>query len=129
VVAPKGGLGRRRGGCCGQGAQGKGPGAPWRVYRRAPTSSLVALPGCAARCCSRAAAPCFLSCLSRSFRRRRARTVLSPPQEEGQTKLSVSSKVDPSLVSGITVEIGDKFLDYSVATQLKKLQQLLKDGV
>lgn len=49
--------------------------------------------------------------------------------EEGQTKLSVSSKVDPSLVSGITVEIGDKFLDYSVATQLKKLQQLLKDGV
>ena len=54
---------------------------------------------------------------------------LSQPQEEGQTKLSVSSKVDASLVSGITVEIGDKYLDYSVATQLKKLQQLLKDGV
>jgi len=51
------------------------------------------------------------------------------PQEEGQSKLSVSTKVDPSLVSGITVEIGDKYLDYSVATQLKKLQQLLKDGI
>ena len=50
-------------------------------------------------------------------------------QEKGQTKISLSTKVDPSLVSGITVEIGDKFLDYSVATQLKKLQSLLKDGI
>lgn len=49
--------------------------------------------------------------------------------DEGQSKLSVSTKVDAALVSGITVEIGDKFLDYSVATQLKKLQQLLKDGI
>ena len=49
-------------------------------------------------------------------------------QEKGQTKLSVSTKVDPGLISGLTVEIGDKYLDYSVATQLKKLQQLLKDG-
>ena len=49
-------------------------------------------------------------------------------QEKGQTKISLTTKVDPLLVSGITVEIGDKFLDYSVATQLKKLQALLKDG-
>ena len=41
----------------------------------------------------------------------------------------MSTKVDAELVSGITVEIGDKFLDYSVATQLKKLQALLKDGM
>ena len=50
-------------------------------------------------------------------------------QDAGQSKISLSTKVDPSLVSGITVEIGDKFLDYSVATQLKKLQSLLKDGM
>ena len=49
--------------------------------------------------------------------------------EPGQKKISLSTKVDPALVSGITVEIGDKFLDYSVATQLKKLQSLLKDGI
>lgn len=46
----------------------------------------------------------------------------------GQSKISLTTKVDPSLISGVTVEFGDKFLDYSVATQLKKLQGLLKDG-
>ena len=50
-------------------------------------------------------------------------------QEGGQKKISLTTKVDASLVSGITVEIGDRFLDYSVATQLKKLQALLKDGL
>jgi len=49
--------------------------------------------------------------------------------EPGQKKISLSTKVDPALVSGITVEIGDKYLDFSVATQLKKLQTLLKDGI
>jgi len=49
--------------------------------------------------------------------------------EEGQTKLEVTTKVDAGLVSGMTIEVGDKYLDYSVATQLKKLQQLLKDGM
>ena len=48
--------------------------------------------------------------------------------EAGQKKINLSTKVDPSLVSGITVEIGDKYLDCSVATQLKKLQSLLESG-
>ena len=54
---------------------------------------------------------------------------LCASQEGGQKKISLTTKVDASLVSGITVEIGDRFLDYSVATQLKKLQALLKDGL
>jgi len=45
------------------------------------------------------------------------------------SKINLSTKVDPGLVSGFTIEIGDKFLDCSVATQLKKLQALLKDGM
>lgn len=49
--------------------------------------------------------------------------LLCPSQEEGQTKLEVTTKVDAGLVSGMTIEVGDKYLDYSVATQLKKLQQ------
>jgi hypothetical protein len=62
-------------------------------------------------------------------------THASPPsgcraaQEPGQTSISLETKVDPGLLSGITVEIGDKYLDFSVATQLKKLQMLLKDGI
>jgi len=49
--------------------------------------------------------------------------------EPGQKNLSVETKVDPGLVAGITVEMGDKYIDYSVATQLKKLMTLLKDGM
>mmetsp|Transcript_47867 Transcript_47867/g.95582 ORF Transcript_47867/g.95582 Transcript_47867/m.95582 type:complete len:220 (-) Transcript_47867:481-1140(-) len=47
----------------------------------------------------------------------------------GQTNMKLTTKVDPGLISGYTIEIGDKYLDYSVATQLKKLQSLLKDGM
>ena len=54
---------------------------------------------------------------------------LSLPQDKGQTKVESVFKVDASLVSGITVEIGDKFLDASVATQLKKLHSLLKTSI
>lgn len=53
----------------------------------------------------------------------------APVQEPGQTKINLTTTVDASLISGITVEIGDKFLDASVATQLKKLQGLLKDNL
>jgi len=49
--------------------------------------------------------------------------------DKGQTKVESVFKVDASLVSGITVEIGDKFLDASVATQLKKLHSLLKTSI
>ena len=38
-------------------------------------------------------------------------------------------KVDEALLNGYTVELGDKFIDLSVATQLKKLQALLSDGL
>ena len=59
---------------------------------------------------------------------RRFRTQLAS-QEGNQTKMSVTVKVDEALINGITIELGDKFLDYSVATQLKKLQALLSDGL
>jgi len=48
--------------------------------------------------------------------------------EPGQKNINLTTKVDAGLISGITVEIGDKYLDCSVATQLKKLQSLLKEG-
>ena len=49
-------------------------------------------------------------------------------QEPGQNKINLEKKVDPGLISGITIEIGDKYIDCSVATQLKKLQGLLQAG-
>jgi len=48
---------------------------------------------------------------------------------EGNKKMITTLKVDPALINGITVELGDKYLDMSVATQLKKLQALLSDGL
>jgi len=45
--------------------------------------------------------------------------------EPGQTKVKVEVKVNPGLIQGITIEIGDKFIDYSVATQLKKIVSLI----
>lgn len=43
--------------------------------------------------------------------------------------VTVSYSVDPGLISGHTIEMGDKFIDYSAATQLKKLTALLGIGV
>jgi F-type H+-transporting ATPase subunit O len=46
--------------------------------------------------------------------------------EAGQKDVEMEIVVNPGLISGMTVEIGDKFIDMSAATQLKKLQSLLK---
>jgi len=42
----------------------------------------------------------------------------------GQT-VNVVYKTDLGLISGHTIEMGDKFIDFSMATQLKKLSSLL----
>ena len=46
-------------------------------------------------------------------------------QSEGQKDAEITISVNPGLIEGMTIEIGDKFIDMSVATQLKKLQTLL----
>ena len=42
---------------------------------------------------------------------------------------SLSGSLNPSPNVGHTIEMGDKFIDYSAATQLKKLTALLGIGV
>ena len=39
--------------------------------------------------------------------------------------MSFDTVVDPSLVAGMTIEVGDKYMDMSAATQLKKMQAML----
>lgn len=41
------------------------------------------------------------------------------------SKVSTTIKVDSSLVAGITIMLGDKFIDLSVASQIKRLQSML----
>lgn len=42
--------------------------------------------------------------------------------------LLLEEKVDPSIISGIIIDIGDKHVDMSVQTRVKKLQQIIRNA-
>merc|ERR1712141_7014 len=46
---------------------------------------------------------------------------------KGQKSL-ISYKVDPSIVGGMIVSIGDKYVDMSIASKLKKYSELIKSA-
>lgn len=48
--------------------------------------------------------------------------------KQGQTIL-LTSKVDPSIMGGMIVSIGDKYVDMSVASKIKKYTQILEAAV
>jgi F-type H+-transporting ATPase subunit O len=48
--------------------------------------------------------------------------------QTGQT-LHISTQVDPSILGGLIVEVGDRTLDLSVATKMKRLNQLLAESL
>ena len=55
--------------------------------------------------------------------------MLSSPALAGQTggagKVTVETKLDPSLIAGMTITFGDKYIDMSVASQMKRLNAML----
>lgn len=48
--------------------------------------------------------------------------------KKGQ-KAQVTYKVDPSIIGGVVVSVGDKFCDMSMATKLNKYSELIKAAV
>ncbi|XP_071955132.1 ATP synthase subunit O, mitochondrial-like [Antedon mediterranea] len=48
--------------------------------------------------------------------------------KKGET-LNLTLKVDPSIISGMIVEVGDKYIDMSTATKVKTMTNLLKENV
>jgi len=44
-------------------------------------------------------------------------------------KLQVSTKVDPSILGGMVVSIGDKYVDMSVATKIKQYTKIIEETV
>jgi F-type H+-transporting ATPase subunit O len=52
---------------------------------------------------------------------------LSKVMKKGET-LVLEEKVDPSIISGIIIDVGDKHVDMSVQTRVKKLQQLIRNA-
>jgi F-type H+-transporting ATPase subunit O len=43
--------------------------------------------------------------------------------------LALEEKIDPSIISGIVIDIGDKHIDMSVLSRVRKLQQIVRDAV
>ena len=43
----------------------------------------------------------------------------------GAGKVTVETKLDPSLIAGMTITFGDKYIDMSVASQMKRLNAML----
>lgn len=48
--------------------------------------------------------------------------------QPGQS-LALEEKIDPSIISGVVIDIGDKHIDMSVLSRVRKLQQIVRDAV
>ncbi|KAH0606309.1 uncharacterized protein H6S33_003970 [Morchella sextelata] len=60
----------------------------------------------------------------------RLETAISKSQYVGQgKKLKVVNKVNPDIVGGLVVEIGDRTIDLSVSSKMAKLNKLLTDSL
>ena len=47
----------------------------------------------------------------------------------GDQVLSVTAKTDPSIVGGLIVEVGDKYIDMSIVTKIQKITTSLSQAV
>jgi F-type H+-transporting ATPase subunit O len=54
--------------------------------------------------------------------------VLNGFLEKGQ-KLNVNYQIDPSLIGGMIVDIGDKYIDMSTATKINKIIKSIEEGL
>ena len=57
---------------------------------------------------------------------RRARVEQAVSKLAGSDKLSLSMRVDPSLIGGLVVRIGSRMIDTSVRTKLNRLETAMK---
>lgn len=48
---------------------------------------------------------------------------------KGKENLQLSAKIDPSLIGGMVVSIGDRYVDMSVASKVKKYTELISATV
>ena len=48
---------------------------------------------------------------------------------KGNQKLLLTVKVDPAIIGGMVVSIGDKYVDMSIATKIKKYTDIITAAV
>ncbi|KAL4452278.1 hypothetical protein ABPG75_007940 [Micractinium tetrahymenae] len=53
---------------------------------------------------------------------------LQPLLKPGQ-KLTLEEEVDPSIIGGVILAMGDKYVDMSILARVKRLQQIVRDAV
>ncbi|PRW57049.1 ATP synthase subunit mitochondrial [Chlorella sorokiniana] len=53
---------------------------------------------------------------------------LQPLLKPGQ-KLTLEEVVDPSIIGGVILALGDRYVDMSILARVKKLQQIVRDAV
>ena len=52
------------------------------------------------------------------------KSMLKPGQS-----LALEEKVDASIIGGVVIDIGDKHVDMSILSRVRKLQQIVRDAV
>jgi F-type H+-transporting ATPase subunit O len=60
---------------------------------------------------------------------RRIETALAKSEYSAGKKLKVVTKVNPEILGGLVVEIGERTIDFSVASKISKMNKLLTDTV
>ena len=50
-------------------------------------------------------------------------------KEQGFTTIDFKTEVDPALIGGFIVQVEDKRLDASIASQLKKIRKELEENI
>lgn len=60
---------------------------------------------------------------------RRLETAIAKSEYSQGKKLKVTSKVNPDILGGLVVEIGERTIDLSVSSKISKLNKMLTDTV
>lgn len=55
------------------------------------------------------------------------KTTLQAFAKKGET-IKIELKVDPSIIGGLIVSIGDKYVDMSVASKIKKYSEIIQNA-
>ena len=59
----------------------------------------------------------------------RLETAIGKSELSQGKKLEVTQKVNPDIVGGLVVEVGDRTIDLSVASKITKMNKLLTDSL
>ena len=60
---------------------------------------------------------------------KRLESAVSKSEYSQGKKLKVTTKVNPDILGGLVVEIGERTIDYSVASKISKMNKLLSEAV